>query len=848
MKTKLFVLLPLLLALIIAVGVAVFHEPPAAVCDVHTFGEWRGTQAPSCAEGGTDTRICTVCGVSETRPVNAIGHVFGDWTTITIADCETAGVETRICVVCGEAEEHILDALGHDEIPHDAQAPTCTESGWDAYVTCSRCDYTSYVEKAALGHDEIVHDAQEPTCTESGWFAYVTCTRCDYNTCETMAALGHDEIPHDAQAPTCTESGWDAYVTCTRCDYSTYEEEAALDHDFAEDWSYTAEYHYHACTHANCTEKVDVAEHIYDTVSGETCDICGAVRVMSCDHPTTETVPGHPATCTETGLTDGTQCTVCGVMVALQETIDALGHDEIEHEAQQPTCTEIGWDAYVTCTRCDYTTYAETPASGHIYTTTEVPSTETENGYILYECQNCDYSYKEDLLAIGSNGLSYTLNSDGTAYFVSHIGTCLDTHIVIPAVYEGLPVTGIGAQAFYGCSNLVSVKIPDSVTYIGESAFRGCSKLESMTIPAGVTSIGTYAFYSCTVLTNVTFENIYGWYVTNTEGAAEGTIVAVMDPSRNATRLRSTYHRYVWYSTGICEHDLTEYAAQAPTHTEIGWNAYEACSRCDYTTYEELPALLTFEKIESGYQVTGYTGSIDVVEIPDMYQGEPILWIAERAFYQCEGLTVVTIPACVMGIGDYAFYGCTNLTRVVFSEDSQLIDMGEGVFEECENLEDLQLPGSSDDPNVPPVGSEVGYTCPIVDIALLNGEGTFSLADNVGKVTVLNFWGTWCGPCVEELLYFDEIATEYADSVTVVAIHSYIAIAQAPQFVEAYYTDSDILFGGDGEDEAYCVQLGGGQFWPMTVIVDANGVITAKQIGALTYNQIKALIDAALGV
>ena len=121
-------------------------------------------------------------------------------------------------------------ALGHDLEHHEAQTPTCTEIGWDAYDTCSRCDYTTYVEKAALGHDLIDHEAKAPSCTEFGWNAYQTCSRCDYTSYEEAAALGHDYVNHEAQAPSCTEIGWDAYQTCSRCDYSTYQEAAALGH------------------------------------------------------------------------------------------------------------------------------------------------------------------------------------------------------------------------------------------------------------------------------------------------------------------------------------------------------------------------------------------------------------------------------------------------------------------------------------------------------------------------------------------------------------------------------------------------------------------------------------------
>ncbi len=189
-------------------------------------------------------------------------------------DCVNEGQnEKSYCSVCGLVlgDGKTLPALGHDEVPHDAKAPTCTEIGWDAYVTCTRCDYTTYSEKASLGHDEIAHDAKEATCTEIGWDAYITCIRCDYTTYSEKAALGHDEVTHDAKAPTCTEVGNDAYVTCTRCDYTTYNEIPVIEHS-----------------------EVDVK--------------------------------GTAATCSKTGLTDGKKCSVCGTFTVAQQTIEKKAH------------------------------------------------------------------------------------------------------------------------------------------------------------------------------------------------------------------------------------------------------------------------------------------------------------------------------------------------------------------------------------------------------------------------------------------------------------------------------------------------------------------------------------------
>ena len=68
---------------------------------------------------------------------------------------------------------------------------------------------------------------------------------------------------------------------------------------------------------------------------------------------------------------------------------------------------------------------------------------------------------------------------------------------------EGNNLQTIGRNAFYDCSNLTSINIPNSVTTIGESSFENCSVLTSINIPSSVTTIENYAFRNCSNLTNV---------------------------------------------------------------------------------------------------------------------------------------------------------------------------------------------------------------------------------------------------------------------------------------------------------------------------------------------------------
>ena len=99
--------------------------------------------------------------------------------------------------------------------------------------------------------------------------------------------------------------------------------------------------------------------------------------------------------------------------------------------------------------------------------------------------------------------LEFTSNDDGTCY-VSGIGSCTGTDIVVPSVSpDGDSVIGIGDSAFYDCKSLTSITIPSGVTSIGNHAFEDCTSLTSIEIPDSVTSIGDFAFYDCTNLTSV---------------------------------------------------------------------------------------------------------------------------------------------------------------------------------------------------------------------------------------------------------------------------------------------------------------------------------------------------------
>lgn len=135
----------------------------------HAWGKW------SSAGNGTHIRSCmNYCSEVDTA------SCFGGTATCTAK---------AVCEACG-GEYGEKDPNNHDLVQHAAKAPTCTEIGWNAYETCSRCDHTTYAELPALNHDYQAVTV-EPTCETDGYTIF-TCSRCkDSYTADPTDKLGH---------------------------------------------------------------------------------------------------------------------------------------------------------------------------------------------------------------------------------------------------------------------------------------------------------------------------------------------------------------------------------------------------------------------------------------------------------------------------------------------------------------------------------------------------------------------------------------------------------------------------------------------------------------------------------
>ena len=462
-------------------------------------------------------RTCIYCNEAGSRASHSFVEQPDARYLKSEATCASPAVYYRVCSDCGYQtpstfESGDIDPNNHDLQRHEeVKAPTCTEKGWSAYYTCSRCDYTAYQETDALDHDwndwtsngDKTHTRtckRDPSHTETEACSGVSCG--DTGACSVCGGAYTEEHKYDESSWSCDDAGH--WRNCVYC----HEKGEIASHSFE----------MHEQTAATCVSKA-----VYARVCSD-CDYQGGTFIFGNINPDNhDLIPhaGKAATCTEKGWKDYKTCSRCDY--STYEELPALGHDPIPHTGKAATCTEPGWEAYDTCSRCNYTTYAELAALDHDWNT-------------------------------------WVSNGDKT-----HTRTCKnDPSHIQKASCSGVSCGETGACAVCGGEYTVAHEYISTWTSDGaDEHWRVCIQCK------GGRETRTHSFNETLV--------------------SKATCVS---PAKYLKICSHCFYREIIWRGDIDpnNHNLAHHEAQAPTCTEIGWEAYDTCSRCDYSTYVELPA------------------------------------------------------------------------------------------------------------------------------------------------------------------------------------------------------------------------------------------------------------------
>jgi hypothetical protein len=372
--------------------------------------------------------------------------------------------------------------------------------------------------------------------------------------------------------------------------------------------------------------------------------------------------------------------------------------------------TSIGDYAFYGCNGLTSVTIPNSVTSIGYYAFRNTPWFNNQSNGVIY-INNVLYAYKGTM----PNGT--TINIQGGTISISPSAFYNCSGLISVTIPNS--VTSIGDSAFYNCSGLTSVSIPNSVTSIGASAFYNCSGLTSVTIPHSVTSIGASAFYNCTNLSVVNFNASNCTTMGSSSSPVFGgcSSFSILNIGNNV----QTIPAYAFYGrSGISFVAIPDsvttignYAfygcsslysiAIPPSVNYLGGGAFRNCTGLNAVYFNARNCTVgTYIENSNYYSPFSNSSTSFTLNIGDSVQNinddafrrsnisslnisNSVTSIGNYAFQYCSKLTSVTISNSVATIGSYAFQSCSNLTSLTIG--NSVTSIGQSALGDCTNLD-----------------------------------------------------------------------------------------------------------------------------------------------------------------
>ena len=386
-----------------------YRDITTTTIHTHNWNSGKITKQATCTSTGVKTYTCRSCKATKTSTIPALGHNYNK--IVIKPTCTQSGYTKYVCSRCNDTyKSDYQSAIGHKysytsngDKTHTVictnncgikYTENCSLQYNGEYYVCAYCK-TNYENVETSENDTTIHthtwDAGKittaPTCTTTGIKTY-TCTSCGATKNENVDKIEHDYDCETNQA-TCTEDGYTKY-TCKNCGYSyQYITEYAIGHIY-EYISNGDGTHYQHCT--RCGYKTMNQECIkINNGSAYVCRYCDYVFPRRI----TTTLE---STSTETTSTKETTNKEESTKVSSTDTSNTTIHTHTWDAGKittAPTCTTTGIKTY-TCTSCGATRNENVDKTEHYFNKTVIPATSVNEGYTIYECNNCHYSYITD--------------------------------------------------------------------------------------------------------------------------------------------------------------------------------------------------------------------------------------------------------------------------------------------------------------------------------------------------------------------------------------------------------------------------------------------------------------------